>query len=303
MAKVDMAKRADFDQPVLLQKYLAKQLNRGRLALVLGAGISTAFKLPAWKELLQKLYASKGATPPKGADLKSQADHFRVTYFKGDKKGFIEAVRDTLYAGVSVNFEDLRRNATLGAIGSLVMASQRGSASNVITFNWDNLLELYLKYHGFVTLSASDERHWSGSADVYVLHPHGYIPYGSTEPASNDIVFDQTSYADVIGKEDRPWRQTLLTIMRTHTCLFIGLSGADDNLVSLLQTCKPQHASRKENTLFWGVTFTTSMNKAQADLWEEKGIYSRTVSNFSSELPELLFGICQEAANLRRLGS
>jgi hypothetical protein len=299
MAKVEMAKRADFDEFSILKKYLAKQLDRGRLALVLGAGISTAFKLPGWKELLKRLYALRGVRPPKGADLKQQADYFRVTYFKNDKKGFIEAVKEALYQGVSVNFQDLRRSPTLGAIGSLVMASQRGSASEVITFNWDNLLELYLEYHGFVTLSARHERHWGGRADVSVLHPHGFIPYGTLEKSSDDIVFDQTSYGDVIGKEDRPWRQKLLTILRSHTCLFIGLSGTDDNLVSLLQTCKSQHASRKENTLFWGITFTTSKNAAQATLWEEKGVYSKTVSNYHTELPEILFGICQEAARLR----
>jgi hypothetical protein len=300
MAKFEMAKRAEFDDPSMLRRYLAKQLGRGRLALVLGAGISTAFKLPGWKELLERLYALRGTRPPKGTDLKQQADYFRVTYFKNDKKGFIEAVKEALYQGVSVSFQDLRHSATLGAVGSLVMASQRGNVSEVITFNWDNLLELYLEYHGFVTLSATAERHWGGRADVSVLHPHGYIPYGPDEKSSDDIIFDQTSYGDVIGKEEKPWRQKLLTIMRSHTCLFVGLSGTDDNLVSLLQTCKSQHASRKENSLFWGATFTTSDDRAQAILWEEKGVYSKKISNYNTDLPEILFGICQEAAQLRR---
>jgi hypothetical protein len=298
MAKVEMAKRSEFDNPKRLREYLARQLDRGRLALVLGAGISTAFRLPSWKQLLVRLYAQQKAKPPKTSDLKYQADYFRVTYFKGNKTRFIAAVRNALYQGIKINFQDLRRNATLGAIGSLVMASQRGSAAEVITFNWDNLLELYLEYHGFVTRSAPDERHWAGRADVSVLHPHGYIPYG-TGKTSTEIIFDQTSYADVIGKEEKPWRQKLLTTFRSHTCLFIGLSGTDDNLISLLQTCKPQHASRNENTAFWGITFTTSTDKAQATLWEQRGVYSKTISSYQTELPKILFEICQEAARQR----
>ncbi len=299
MAKVTMAKRADFDDPLKLRRYLAQQLDRGRLALVLGAGISTAFRLPSWPDLLRRLYAQQRNKPPTNADLKQQADYFRVTYYQNDKPGFIKAVREALYQGMSINFQDLRRNATLGAIGSLVMASQRGSASEVVTFNWDNLLELYLEYHGFVTRTARDERHWAGRADVSVLHPHGYLPFDPKEKGSDDIIFDQTSYAEVIGKEDKPWRQKLLTLFRSHTCVFIGLSGTDDNLISLLQTCKPQHASRNENTHFWGITFTTSKSAPQAKLWEQRGVYSRTISNYTTELPQILFEICQEAARQR----
>jgi hypothetical protein len=299
MAKVTMPKRTDFDDVAKLGRYLAQQLDRGRLALVLGAGISTAFNLPSWPDLLKRLYAHQKAKPPKNADLKQQADYFRVTYYQNDKAGFIKAVREALYEGVSANFQDLRRNATLGAIGSLVMASQRGSASEIVTFNWDNLLELYLEYHGFVTRTAKDERHWAGRADVSVLHPHGYLPFDPKDKGSDNIIFDQTSYAEVIGKEDKPWRQKLLTIFRSHTCLFIGLSGTDDNLISLLQTCRPQHASRNENTRFWGITFTTSKNNAQATLWEERGVYSKSISSYKTELPQILFEICQEAARHR----
>lgn len=180
------------------------------------------------------------------------------------------------------------------------MASSRGSVSEVITFNWDNLLELFLSYHGFVTDSVYEETHWANSVDVTVLHPHGYIPINSKEKCSADIVFDQLSYSNVIGDTSRPWRQRLLTILRTHTCLFIGLSGDDPNLDSLLCSCKPQHASRGENTLFWGVRLSTSTDEIEANIWENRGIFCKIVSNYEQELPEIIFNICQRAA-LKRL--
>jgi hypothetical protein len=297
--KSAMTIRNDWDDEHTLIKYLAKQLNSGKLTLILGAGISTAFNLPDWPSLLTKLYNQQGAIPPAGYDLTKQAEDFRTVYYKNDTPGFLQAVHKALYNGVSIDFDKLRRNATLGSIGALVMASYRGSASEVITFNWDNLLELYLQYHGFVTMPVTNEKHWSGSADVTILHPHGFLPYDLNDGTSDDIVFDMMSYAGFIGKEERPWRQRLLSLMRSRICLFIGLSGNDHNLNSLLTTCKPQHASINENTLYWGVTFTTSNESIDINFWENRGVYCKTISSYVTDLPGFLFKICQQAARLR----
>jgi hypothetical protein len=297
--RVTMATAAEWDEEDTLIKYLARQLNTGRLALILGAGISTALNLPDWPTLLTNLYATKGIPPPAGYDLTRQAENFRSVFFKNDTTAFLRAVHSTLYDGVSIDYEKMLKNATLGALGALVMASHRGSASEVITFNWDDLLELYLEYHGFVTLPVSSEKHWAGSADVTILHPHGFLPFDLNRGTSDDIVFDMMSYGESIGKEDRPWRQRLLSIMRSRTCLFIGLSGNDHNLNSLLMTCKPQHASLNENTLYWGVSFTTSTESIVTTFWEDRDIYCKTISDYDKDLPDFLFKICQQAASLR----
>jgi hypothetical protein len=294
-----MTTRNEWDDEDTLIKYLAKQLNDGKLALILGAGISTAFNLPDWTSLLTKLYSQQGSVPPAGYDLTKQAEDFRTVYFKNDTPGFLQAVHTALYDGVSIDFDMLRQNATLGAIGALVMASHRGSASEVVTFNWDNLLELYLQYHGFVTVPVIHEKHWSGSADVTIFHPHGFLAHDLSSGASEDIVFDMMSYGTFIGKEERPWRQRLLAIMRSRTCLFIGLSGNDHNLNSLLTTCQPQHASFNENTLYWGVSFTTSSESIIINFWENRGVYCKTIGSYGADLPRFLFKICQQAASLR----
>ena len=190
----------------------------------------------------------------------------------------------------------MRKNMTLAAIASLVMASHRGSASEVVTFNFDNLLEIYLAYHGFVTASVFHEQNWAGYADVSVYHPHGMIPFSLEHDHSETVVFDQESYMAVVGKEGNLWRQLVLTLMRRRTCLFIGLSGKDINLDSILSDTRSVHASHSDNSAFWGVTFSTTDDPVMSGQWESRGVFYKVIKDYEKSLPEFLFGVCQDAA-------
>lgn len=295
-----MSDKDDFQDSIALTHYLAQQLLRGRLALILGSGISMPFGLPNWDDLIDRLYQSHGLTAQSGMSIERKAEVFRVTKYQNDYPGFLSAVHKSLYRDVNIDFAKLRLNATISAIGSLVMASRRGSASTVITFNYDNLLELYLRYHGYVTCSAFHANQWDTFTDVTVYHPHGFLPYSNEEERSPSIVLDQKSYSELVGKEDDPWRQLVLSKLRTRTCLFIGLSGNDDNLDSFMFNIKKTHAAVSDATAFWGITFATDDNPAQDVLWQERGVYRKQILDYKVALPNFLFGICQEAAKIAR---
>jgi len=290
----------DFNDRGQLVDYLAHQLVYGRLALVLGAGISRPFGLPSWEDLITGLFATRGSTPP-AEPPERQAEFFRLQYYAADAKGFMDAVHDVLYNNVKVDFAALRANGTLAAIGSLVMASRRGSASDVITFNFDNLLEIFLNYHGFVTASVFHRAHWMQGADVTIYHPHGLIPFNPTQERSRgeELVFDQASYSAIVGKADDPWRQTALTILRRRTCLFLGLSGKDNNLDSILKECRDQHASRDQNTAYWGATFSVDDDVVARTIWQQRGVFYNKIASYDNDLPDFMFAICQKAASIR----
>jgi hypothetical protein len=267
---------------------------------VLGAGISKPFGLPEWGELVQRLFAAQSETPPPEAPER-QAEYFRLKHFEKNPRGFTDAIHKALYVGVSADFAALRANGTLAAIGTMVMASHRGSVSDVVTFNFDNLLELFLGYHGFVTASVFREFHWAQSSDVAIYHPHGLIPFDPNQERSDKPVFDQSSYSAVVGKADSPWRQTILTILRRRTCLFVGLSGRDDNLDSMLQECRDQHASRGENAAYWGVAFSSTDDDVARRIWQNRGVFFNKVVDYDHDLPAFLFAICQKAASMRAI--
>ncbi|MGO9019189.1 MAG: SIR2 family protein [Syntrophobacteraceae bacterium] len=294
-----MDARDAWEHPETLKNYLAQQLLKGRIALILGSGISTDFNLPDWPKLITDLYASKGQSPPSGMNMEKQAEVFQDRHYSGNLPGFLEAVRSALYSNFTADFEELRKNPTLGAIGALVMASGRGSASTVVNFNFDDILEMYLEYHGFVANSVAGEKYWSTNSDVTVFHPHGLLPKRPKSEMSKDIIFGQMAYSKIVGDTSSPWRQLLLTVMRTHTCILLGLSGDDANLDSFLVACKDNHVCTRTRTLFWGLVLKDKEDLDRRRLWERRGIYMKVVSSYSQGQPSFLFEICQRAAEIR----
>ena len=176
------------------------------------------------------------------------------------------------------------------------MPSRRGSAS-IISFNFDNILELYLNYLGFDVTSVYSAPVWYNRADVKVYHPHGFLPYDA--PPSH-IIFAKRHYDNVVGDIYNIWKPKLLDILRCNTCIFIGLSGIDNNLTSILEKdVKDLHVSKTNRHLFWGVRFADK-NDTRAFIWENRGVFQQKLDNYD-ELPSWLFEISQLAAqNIRR---
>jgi hypothetical protein len=291
-----MANTAEFEDDDTLTEYLGEQLATNRLAIILGAGVSVPFKLPTWETLLKRLFKTKGATPPRATDLKRKAEYFQSTYYKNDDNGFLDAVHESLYRTVNSSYEVMRRSDTLAAIASLAMTSRRGSASQVITFNWDDLLETYLEYHGFVTTPIASAVHWTTATDVCVFHPHGFLPLSNKRKRSSKIVFDQWSYTSIMGEKGRLWRESLSAVMKSRTCLFIGLSGNDDNLDLLLGECMDSHASTTEHSANWGIVYTSGKSQAEIEFWRKRKVFPVIVRDFEVDLPQRLFRISQAAA-------
>jgi hypothetical protein len=288
-----MSRRDEFDTWSTLRGYLARQLVSGRLAVVLGAGVSSHFGLPTWEALITSLYSGRGGVPPdKPATF--QAEDFRNKYHSRDQDSFLADVKETLYKGIDISFSRMMSHHTFSGILSILMASGPGTRTEVVSFNWDNLLEKYLALHGRVVASVFEEIHWAQSADVAIFHPHGYLPYGEIT-RSEKVIFDQLSYDEIMGSETI-WRQVLLSLFRTRTCVLVGLSGEDQHLSALLYRVKKEHASFVNRTLFWAVAFTTS--ESSRGSWESRGVYPIVLTDYK-ELPLKLFDITEAAVGIR----
>lgn len=262
------------------------------MALVLGAGVSMPFGLPSWDALIDRLYKSAHAKAPR-TDAKRQVEHFRDKFCVGSDAKLIEHVRRALYREATLDPDALRQNPTLAAIAALVTIARHFGTAPVVTLNYDDLLERLLEYHGIVTDSVGEPVHWSSAAEAVVYHPHGLIPTRNGVQPSTRIVLDQLSYAAFRGSE--LWWEEVRTLLRTHFCLFIGLSGRDDNLDSWLVECRERHAANIRPALtYWGVSFTLKNDPVTADAWRRRGIFCKLVANYENALPSLLFRIVQE---------
>jgi hypothetical protein len=182
------------------------------------------------------------------------------------------------------------------------MSSTRGNVRQIITFNYDDLLEIYLEYHGFTTHSVFEPNHWAANADVTVYHPHGMLSLRDSSRRSTNIVLDQESYSQIVGVADNPWHQLLVTLLRTHTTLIIGSSVKDDHMDSLLLRAKTNHAAMDASldghkALYSAVRIGTDSG-AMKGILANRGVFSWTIPNYNV-LSNILFEICQEAAKLR----
>jgi hypothetical protein len=159
------------------------------------------------------------------------------------------------------------------------------------------VLQLYLAYHGIVVVPMFEEKCWASRADVVIYHPHGFLPSpGSPFKSKSDyIVLDRSSYS-----ESSPlMNQKMKTVMQTHICLFIGLSGEDERLDRLMMETKNEgnHAYNPTQTGFWGVAFNKCDDPTDSLKWEKRGIFLQKVDDFDIDLPSFLFQICQNAAS------
>jgi hypothetical protein len=300
-----MSKSA-FKDRIYVTKYLSDALVKRRLAIFLGAGVSrnlvnsgkARISLPTWPELVQRLYATKGWRLPAGANYAQQVGDFRIRLLDSGKKPshFQELVSKALYRDVALDFAMVRRNPTLAGIGALVAHSLRGRVSEVFTLNFDDILERYLRFHGIVATPVIREKFWAEPADVLVHHPHGFLPSPGSPFSTNSsfLVFDEQSY--VKQTPDSRWNQRMEVAMQSHICLFIGLGRDDTHLKALVAKTAEKHAFSAAKDGFWGVVLRAKARKEEVRDWKQYDVHVENLANYGTDLPNLLFSVCQMAA-------
>lgn len=283
-----------------VELHLARHLARNRLVLVLGAGVSMGYGLPSWPQLVEKGYAGAGRTADPALELEDSAEKLAGAY-GGDRVKLGAALRHALYDGASYQFADLlsSEKPLLVALGAVVMNARIGVSAPVISFNFDDLLEVYLNGYGMDVRAIDVVPEWGGGAHVDVYHPHGLLTSDLKKPVTRGVVFAAQDYDAIVGDAKDTWRQTVTGILRSYCCVFIGLSGKDQNLSSMLLEIGKGHACHQHGDLFWGVRIADNENDPLREKWQNRGVWQLTLASYD-DLPPLLFRLCQEATNLRR---
>ena len=130
---------------------------------------------------------------------------------------------------------------------------------------------------------------------MQVFHPHGLLPQDFSSAATK-IVFTARDFDEVVGRNDDAWNQSMRSILIGTLPLFIGLSGDDQRLRSLLDTVKVGHPAITHGGLYWGIRPTVRSEEPHTvDRWRELGIAPRYIPTYG-DLPSFLLGICQRAA-------
>jgi hypothetical protein len=282
---------------------LAEQLASGRLTLVLGAGVSVGFGLPQWSELTDRAVKLSECTVDTTA-LTPEEIAEEIFHKCGTEQEFGRVIRAALYETYDSSLSKLTSNRLLTAIGALTMASTRGQVAQVISYNFDDLLERFLEYHGFMLESIGAAYNWASKVDIHLYHPHGILPSDLKTPVTYPPVLARIQYDRIVGKSTNAWRNLLIQIMSSGTCLFLGLSGKDTNLSSTIYDVSKIHPGMSDGDAYWGVRISDKDSDPLKNMWMGRKVCQYTIPHYDL-LPEVLLEICQRAVALvkvRHLG-
>lgn len=209
--------------------------SEGHNTFFFGAGLGPGVNMPTWNELLDDLLnkAQKNSHSAIGSvdysDIDNSCNHSALIIGRyiesgfSDMKEFTEQMKASLYKNNPKPTSELYK--------AIVKAIKTQKVDQVITFNYDDLVETALIGEKIPVHSIFDRSHYSGS-DFPVYHVHGMIP--QTREIESTPVLSEKEY-HTLYKESFHWSNVVqLQALSNTTCFFVGLSMNDPNLRRLL---------------------------------------------------------------------
>lgn len=242
--------------------HMFRQLNDGRLGLVLGAGIHKALGCPDWRELVARISAHPDVagsvfrrdtddTPlpilaqilfqhfrrrstPAGGNGYEEREHHRIAAAE-----FRSIIHQCLYQDVPADDEELMEKDNFYCHYEKVIKR----SPMTVTYNFDDSLERILlagrtpaerqRSRGFETVT--DARLQFRAPTGIVYHPNGYLPRSPLEAPAEALVFSEDSFADQLIDTMAGHFSSLLHHLSKNTCLLVGISLDDATLRHLLR--------------------------------------------------------------------
>ena len=262
---------------------LATLLRQHSGALVLGAGVSCAAKVPAWNELIASLMVAKlaadvGANASSGtlsevygAALPGSAI-VRARYVRRSlgPAPFKDAVRSALYARATA----AKDTALMMSLARMchMRESVPGGIREVVTYNFDALFEDALTEVGRAHTVTKRGR-FPKSTNLPLHHVHGFLP----KVSSNEewVVFSEDEYHEQYA-DPFAWSNIIqLNAFSQRCCVFVGLSLDDPNIRRLLDSVSQRRAEAGEpDREHYAFLRATKPSMVMADVefeWRDRG--------------------------------
>lgn len=276
---------------------LGRLLANSSLRLFLGAGVSSGFGLPEWREFIARVLGKDGdaafmaelnSTPM--VDLRRHLDPVD----DGTSKYF-NAVHEALYRGVSPNLlEQLQRSPLLLAIAAMMTGAHRGRVDSVVTYNYDDLLEQYLTMLGLAVCRRMRPNDLSTRADVELNYVHGRLPQ-QWKPSAGDpeIILSEKSYRQRRAEIDEGWPAWVAHGLSSKIALFIALSGDDSSILDVLKRAQKRVNRGTDFTGYWILT-PDAFDRNKNDILD---VGVCPIQLPKERVPDFIFAICQHAAS------
>ena len=219
--------------------------NNMRYTFFLGAGLSMDAQLPSWSALLESLLKSENKKPfeyinnANSESISSAMGYSSIVtgryaldgYLRDSQKDedenyqdFIERIRKVLYK---------KKNYKSALITSVAKAVKRKKPAQIITYNYDDLLDELLNKKDFYSVS---DNIIPRTKDVPIYHVHGMISRDNTRPSNS--VLSEKDYHHLYSNPHNWANVVQLNALYTSVCFFIGFSMTDPNQRRLLELAR-----------------------------------------------------------------
>lgn len=184
---------------------LKKSNDKNKLTIFVGAGVSKSSKLPSWSDLIGMIKS----------DL-SISDN-ETDYLKIAQLFYLSCGKTVYYQKIKTFFPE---NIEPTVIQKLIFDLK---PANIITTNWDILLEKTARDYGYIyDVISKDEHLVQSELENHIIKMHGDF-------RDNNIVFKEDDYINY--KNNFPLIENYVkSILSTNTILFLGYSYSDINL-------------------------------------------------------------------------
>lgn len=278
-------------------EFLADSILDEGITIFLGSGVSKGFGLPLWSELMEKLAKKVGVDTASFDTNLKLARHIRDVKLNKNQVAFNEILTQVLYEDAKTSFYELRKHHTLAAVFSILMISKGRNPTNVVTLNYDDILETYLNFHGVRTESCFGKKIGKKNVDVMVYHPHGFLPHRNLhkQHKQQKVIITSSDYAKTVGDVQDPWHILVLEKLLTTRPIFVGLGTDDLNLANLL--AKSHEKNVKSLPPYYGIAFAKDPSEDIVNDWQEYGIFCKSTSDYEECAAKFLFQVCQNTAD------
>ena len=229
--------------------------NNMRYTFFLGAGLSMDAQLPSWSALLESLLKSENKKPfeyinnANSESISSAMGYSSIVtgryaldgYLRDNQKDedenyqdFIERIRKVLYK---------KKNYKSALITSVAKAVKRKKPAQIITYNYDDLIEQGLSKIGVKNYSVCENN--EPDISFPVCHVHGLL--SQHNPISSTVVLSEKEYHEIYSRAFHWSNVEQLHALQRTNCFFIGLSMTDPNLRRLLDIAKGEGDKRKSD--------------------------------------------------------
>lgn len=313
--------------PKNLIERLRKAHNAKNLTLYLGAGVSMLNGLPSWEKLVLMMYFSaikrgdivEGIRPfpnylfaiaewhleRRREPLDITARKIRNLY----KGVFLQKLHQTLYAAFSpTGLETIQppdvstlldANPTLASVAELCSRSnsERSGVNAVISYNYDNLLEIGIGEARVQPIWRANQTPREGSLPIY--HVHGYIPTTGEKSGPEELVFTEEQY-HLAAQNAYSWSNLIqIKHLSSSVGLMIGLSMTDRNMRRLLDALKKTPAPPENYVLLkkpqWAKPDSSDLKRIHAnaklyfDRFRRSGL--KTGTKKYTQIKEIIEGV------------